>query len=420
MIRQDAAFTCRYRAPGSAPQRPIRYAIGQTTLGMVLAGKTELGICAILLGADRDALRAELATAFPDATLQAIRDRCNLSWPPSPPISTTATPMRRWRWTWAAPPSSSRCGRRSPPSRPARPAATASWRASSARPTPRAPWPAPAPPTCWPWPFLPSRGAGRWRAIRLSLGRRTQARAARRRARPMMPETCAMAPDLDRHDWEAIARALDARGNARLPGLLDPAQCAALAAGYASPDGYRSRIVMARHGFGRGEYKYFPTRCRRCCKRCARRCIRAWRPSPTAGTNCSAIRNGSRHARRVPGAMPCGRPEAAHAAHPAIWGRRLQLPAPGPVRRAGLSLAGGHPAVAARPGLQRRRIRHDGDRLQRPARRGHRAGPGRRAALHGQSPAGSGQARRHAQGRHAPWREPRARRFAPYRGSDFS
>lgn len=38
----------------------------------------------------------------------------------------------------------------------------------------------------------------------------------------MMPETCAMAPDLDRHDWEAIARALDARGNARLPGLLDP------------------------------------------------------------------------------------------------------------------------------------------------------------------------------------------------------
>ena len=71
MIRQDAAFTCRYRAPGSAPQRPIRYAIGQTTLGMVLAGKTELGICAILLGADRDALRAELATAFPDATLQA-------------------------------------------------------------------------------------------------------------------------------------------------------------------------------------------------------------------------------------------------------------------------------------------------------------------------------------------------------------
>ena len=39
----------------------------------------------------------------------------------------------------------------------------------------------------------------------------------------MMPETCAMAPDLDRHDWEAIARARSTRArNARLPGLLDP------------------------------------------------------------------------------------------------------------------------------------------------------------------------------------------------------
>ena len=56
----------------------------------------------------------------------------------------------------------------------------------------------------------------------------------------------------------------------RLPGLLDPRN-ARPAAGYASPDGYRSRIVMARHGFGRGEYNISPTRCRRCCKRCARR-----------------------------------------------------------------------------------------------------------------------------------------------------
>ena len=37
----------------------------------------------------------------------------------------------------------------------------------------------------------------------------------------MMPETCAMAPDLTA-TIEVIARALDARGNARLPGLLDP------------------------------------------------------------------------------------------------------------------------------------------------------------------------------------------------------
>lgn len=59
------------------------------------------------------------------------------------------------------------------------------------------------------------------------------------------------------HDWAGIERSLDAQGNAVLPGLLTPAQCEALASRYAQEDGYRSRIAMARHGFGRGEYKYF-------------------------------------------------------------------------------------------------------------------------------------------------------------------
>ena len=40
-------------------------------------------------------------------------------------------------------------------------------------------------------------------------------------------------------------------------GLLTPDECAALAASYADDTLFRSRIVMARHGFGRGEYKYF-------------------------------------------------------------------------------------------------------------------------------------------------------------------
>jgi len=58
-------------------------------------------------------------------------------------------------------------------------------------------------------------------------------------------------------NWDAVERSLDAQGHAVLPGLLTPAQCEALAALYLRPDGFRSRIVMARHGFGRGEYKYF-------------------------------------------------------------------------------------------------------------------------------------------------------------------
>lgn len=58
-------------------------------------------------------------------------------------------------------------------------------------------------------------------------------------------------------DWASLGAALDAGGVA-LPGrLLDPADCAALIAAYDGETSFRSRVVMARHGFGRGEYKYF-------------------------------------------------------------------------------------------------------------------------------------------------------------------
>jgi len=50
---------------------------------------------------------------------------------------------------------------------------------------------------------------------------------------------------------------LDAHGCAVLPALLTPAQCRDLAALYGQEEGFRSRVVMARHGFGKGEYRYF-------------------------------------------------------------------------------------------------------------------------------------------------------------------
>jgi uncharacterized protein len=58
-------------------------------------------------------------------------------------------------------------------------------------------------------------------------------------------------------DWERVARDLDDRGSAVLDGLLSPDECRTLAALYPEDAVFRSRIVMARHGFGRGEYKYF-------------------------------------------------------------------------------------------------------------------------------------------------------------------
>lgn len=59
------------------------------------------------------------------------------------------------------------------------------------------------------------------------------------------------------YDWGNVGRSLDTYGNAILPRLLTGEQCNQLAALYPQDEGYRTRIVMARHGFGRGEYKYF-------------------------------------------------------------------------------------------------------------------------------------------------------------------
>ncbi|WP_321934633.1 2OG-Fe(II) oxygenase [Paraburkholderia sp. J8-2] len=64
-------------------------------------------------------------------------------------------------------------------------------------------------------------------------------------------------PESGTYDWVEIERSLDAHGYAVLPRVLRPVQCTQLAALYPSDDGFRSRIVMARHNFGRGEYKYF-------------------------------------------------------------------------------------------------------------------------------------------------------------------
>jgi hypothetical protein len=62
---------------------------------------------------------------------------------------------------------------------------------------------------------------------------------------------------IESFDWDAIRVELDAYGAAVIGPLLSPDQCKALVDGYDHEDFYRSRVVMARHGFGRGEYKYF-------------------------------------------------------------------------------------------------------------------------------------------------------------------
>jgi hypothetical protein len=58
-------------------------------------------------------------------------------------------------------------------------------------------------------------------------------------------------------DWLAVQTDLDAQGWAILPGLIDAAACDATAALYGPGAAFRSHVVMARYGFGRGEYRYF-------------------------------------------------------------------------------------------------------------------------------------------------------------------
>lgn len=67
----------------------------------------------------------------------------------------------------------------------------------------------------------------------------------------------AIAESVAGFDWPRLATDLDAQGYAVMRALLAPQECRALAATYGVDEVFRSHIVMARHGFGRGEYKYF-------------------------------------------------------------------------------------------------------------------------------------------------------------------
>ena len=80
-------------------------------------------------------------------------------------------------------------------------------------------------------------------------------------AKPRHPAAVTVRPSVESRvaavDWRAAATDLDARGYAVLDGMLSPAECAALAGLYDANELFRSKVVMSRHGFGRGEYKYY-------------------------------------------------------------------------------------------------------------------------------------------------------------------
>ena len=62
---------------------------------------------------------------------------------------------------------------------------------------------------------------------------------------------------VDHYNWSSLSTHLDAHGWAILQQLLTADECRAIAGLYSDDRRFRSHVVMARHGFGRGEYKYF-------------------------------------------------------------------------------------------------------------------------------------------------------------------
>ena len=141
---------------------------------------------------------------------------------------------------------------------------------------------------------------------------------------------------------------LDAEGCAILEGLLTPAECQETVALYARDELFRSTVIMARHGYGRGEYRYFAYPL----------------PELVAELRSTLYPRLVPIANRWNGEMGIGiefpaqhasfieRCHAAGQVRPtplllSVRGRRLQLPAPGPLRRARVPASAGHPAVGA-------------------------------------------------------------------------
>jgi len=74
---------------------------------------------------------------------------------------------------------------------------------------------------------------------------------------PVRPRAQNAEARLSAIDWHRVVQELNAGGNAILEGLLSSDECHETARLYKGKTGFRSRVIMARHGFGRGEYQYF-------------------------------------------------------------------------------------------------------------------------------------------------------------------
>jgi uncharacterized protein len=147
-------------------------------------------------------------------------------------------------------------------------------------------------------------------------------------------------------DGRGVEQSLDAHGNAVVPGLLSTEQCVDIAALYATEASYRSRVVMARHGFGRGEYKYFAYPLPTLLNRLRHELYPALEPIANRWNQQLGV--STRYPDELDAFLDrCHRSGQTRpdAAHPRVQHRGHQLLAPGSLWRACLSAARGDPTI---------------------------------------------------------------------------
>ena len=254
----------QYRSGGANEE--IRFAVGECSLGALLVASSKKGIAAILLGGDPDRLVQELQDRFPKANLigadreyEALVARVvgfiedpeqGLDLPLD--IRGTAFQQRVWRALKDIPVGrtisyaelAGRIG--SPKAVRAVAGACAANNIAVAI-------------------LVPSGRALRRLALRLRVGRGPQARADRKGGSTMnfagvvRTSTAIRTAEtrVAQYDWNALSKELSGYGCAVIKNLLSPEECRQIAGLYPEEGRFRSHIHMARHGFGKGEYRYF-------------------------------------------------------------------------------------------------------------------------------------------------------------------
>ena len=392
--------------------------LGECSLGSILIAASEKGVCAILFGDDPDAA-ARSARPVPAGAADRRRHAFEelaakvVAFVEAPKTGSTC------RSILEAPRSSIASGTRSAASRRAPPRAMRRSPRRSARRERSAPWPGPAPRTASPLPSLATAWCERRRSLGLSRRGRAEARAARegeqivshRAARPVACLSGMSRPRIAADDWERIARDLDAPRLRVIDRLLTPAACEACRRVYDDDGLFRRQVVMAQHGYGRGEYQYFGYPLPPLFAALRRAAYPQLARSPTAGMPRWASTRAFPTTTPPFSAPPCRGPtrptRSCSAMAPATITACIRISTATTYFRC-------RPFLLSRPGrgFHRRRVPpHRAAAADAVARRGRAAAVWRRRDLSGPPAAGRGRAR-HLPRQYAPRRQPAPARRA--------